>query len=90
MEGLKLVFPKDAHQKSERASVRSDFKNLDSFTLVTSKNHIIRNFLRNGRVRLKNAKQLESISENLIIEITIRKIMSTEKMMKVITWIISC
>ena len=27
-------------------------KKLDSFTLVTSKNHLIRNFLRNGRVRV--------------------------------------
>ena len=28
-------------------------KKLDSFTLETSKNHFIRNFLRNGRVRVK-------------------------------------
>ena len=28
-------------------------KKLDSFTLETSKNHLIRNFLRNGRVRVK-------------------------------------
>ena len=27
-------------------------KKLDSFTLETSKNHLIRNFLRNGRVRV--------------------------------------
>ena len=28
------------------------FKKLDSFTLETSKNHLIRKFLRNGRVRV--------------------------------------
>ena len=33
-------------------SVRSDFKNLDSFTLKTSKNYIIRNFLCYGRMRV--------------------------------------
>ena len=31
----------------------SDLKRLDSFTLETSKNHLIRNFLRNGRVWVK-------------------------------------
>ena len=29
------------------------FKKLDYFTLETSKSHLIRNFLRNGRVTLK-------------------------------------
>ena len=33
--------------------MRSDFKKLDSFTLETLKNHLIRNFLRNGRLRVK-------------------------------------
>ena len=33
--------------------MRSDLKKLDSFTLETSKNHLIRNFLRNGRLRVK-------------------------------------
>ena len=28
------------------------FKKLDSFTLETSKNHLIHNFLRNGRLRV--------------------------------------
>ena len=33
--------------------MRSDLKKkLDFFTLETSKNHLIRNFLRNGRVRV--------------------------------------
>ena len=32
-------------------SVRSDLKKLDSFTLETSKNKLIRNFMRNGHVR---------------------------------------
>ena len=34
--------------------MRSDLKKLDSFTLETSKNHLIRNFLRNGCVRVKD------------------------------------
>ena len=33
--------------------MRSDLKKLESFTLETSKNHLIRNFLRKGRVRVK-------------------------------------
>ena len=33
-------------------SVRSDLKKLDSFTLEMSKNHLISNFLRNGRLRV--------------------------------------
>ena len=49
LEGHKL----DAHQKSDGESVRSDSKKLDSFTLETSKNHLIRSFLRNGRLRVK-------------------------------------
>ena len=35
--------------------MKSDLKKRDSFTLETSKNHLIRNFLRNGRERV-NAK----------------------------------
>ena len=34
----------------------SDLEKLDSFTLETSKNHLIRNFLRNGRVRVNSVK----------------------------------
>ena len=34
-------------------SMMSDLKKLDSFTLKTSKNHLIRNFLRNWRLRVK-------------------------------------
>ena len=30
----------------------SDFKKLDSFTLEMSQNHLIRSFLRNGRLRV--------------------------------------
>ena len=37
-----------------RLSVRSDLKKLDSFTLEMSKNLLIRNFLRNGRLRVKS------------------------------------
>ena len=51
---INWYLPKDAHQKSDGGSVRSDFKKLDSFTLETSKNHLIRSFLRNGRLRVKN------------------------------------
>ena len=51
-EGLKLVFSKRRASKIWGVSeVR--FKKLDSFTLETSKNHLIRNFLRNGRLRVK-------------------------------------
>ena len=38
-------------------SVRFDFKKFDSFTLETSKTHLIHNFLRNGRVRVKTELQ---------------------------------
>ena len=51
-KGLNWCFPKDAHKKSEEGSVKSDLKKLDYFTLETSKNHLIRNFLRNGRLRV--------------------------------------
>ena len=39
--------------KNLRGSVRSDLTKLDYFTLEMSKNHLIRNFLRNGRLRVK-------------------------------------
>ena len=42
--------------KNLRGSVRSDLKKLDSFSLETSKKHLIRNFLRNGRVRVNLGK----------------------------------
>ena len=42
------------HIKNLRRSVRSDLKKLDSFTLKTSKSHLIRNFLRSGRVRVNH------------------------------------
>ena len=51
-KGLNWYFPKDAHQKCEGGSVRSDLKILDSFTLEKSEHQLIRNFLRNGRVRV--------------------------------------
>ena len=54
---LNWYFPKDAHQKSEGGGlVRFSLKKLDSFTLETSKNHLIRNFLRNGRVMVNDQK----------------------------------
>ena len=51
--GLSRYFPKDGHQKSEGGVSKVRFKKLDSFTLETSKNHLIRNLLRNGRLRVK-------------------------------------
>ena len=52
--GLNLYFPKDSHQNMRGGgSVRSDIEKLDFFTLKTSKNPLILNFLRNGRVRVK-------------------------------------
>ena len=39
--------------KNLRGSVRSDLEKLDSFAVGTSKNHLIRNFLRNGRLWVK-------------------------------------
>ena len=44
--------------------MRSDFKKLDFFTLEMSKNHLIRNFLRDGRLRVNRFKnQIEDIDE---------------------------
>ena len=40
--------------KNLRGSVRSDLKKLDSFTLETSKNQLIRSFLRNGHLKVKS------------------------------------
>ena len=42
--------------KNLRGSLRSDLKKLDSFTFETSKNHLIRKFLRNWRLRVKANK----------------------------------
>ena len=53
LEGLKLVFSKRCASKIWGVSeVR--FKKLDFFTLKTLKNDLIRNFLRNGSVRVKH------------------------------------
>ena len=41
-------------QKMRIKNLRSDLKTLDSFTLETSINHLIRIFLRNGRLRMIN------------------------------------
>ena len=41
------------------------FKKLDSFTLETSKNHLVRIFLRNGRLRVKLIN-LINVKENSI------------------------
>ena len=39
------------------------FKKLDSFTLETSKNNLIRNFLRNGRLRVKSLEIFNDIED---------------------------
>ena len=50
--------------------MRSDLKKLESFTLETSKNHLIRNFLRNGRVRVNlQNKNLENEYKFILINI---------------------
>ena len=50
---MKIYFIKDAHQKSKGGGHLGQIKKkLDSFTLKTSKNYLIRNFLRNERVRV--------------------------------------
>ena len=50
---------KSAPQKSDGGmSVRSDLKKLDSFTFESSKNNLIRGFLRNGRLRVKASQIL--------------------------------
>ena len=47
----------DIFQKMRIKNIRGvsevRFKKIDSITLEMSKNHLIRNFLRNGRVRVK-------------------------------------
>ena len=53
-KGLSWYFPKNAYKKSEGEVSDVQFKKLDSFILETSKNHLIRNFLRNRRVRVKS------------------------------------
>ena len=47
-----MYFPEEAHKKSERRGDERGLikKKLDSFNLETSKNHLLRNFPRNGHV----------------------------------------
>ena len=50
-------------------SVRSDSEKLDYFTLETSKTYLIRNFLRNGRVRVNiivTHKRYQTVSKIII------------------------
>ena len=54
---------KDAHQKSEEGQWGPIKKKLDSFTLETSKNHLIRNFLR---VRVKTINKI-GLETNLLV-----------------------
>ena len=54
-------------------------KKLDYFTLEMSKNHLIRNFLRNGRLRVNNFEidgqppRLKFLLGDLTIESTLRR-----------------
>ena len=50
--GLICIFQK-MRIKNLRGVSYVRFKKLDSFTLETSENHLIRIFLRNGRLRVK-------------------------------------
>ena len=59
LEGHKLVFTKRCASKMGSGEVRFK-KKLDSFTLETSKTHLIRSFLRNGRLRV-NIIYLEKV-----------------------------
>ena len=73
MEKLKLIFSKRCASKVRSVrSVRSDLKKLDSFTLETSKDHLIRNFLRNGRLRvnivIKKLKLVKNVISLLLSE----------------------
>ena len=43
------------------------FKKLDSFTLKTSENHLIRNFLRNGRVRVNSLFSFYQINPQIYL-----------------------
>ena len=53
----------------------SDLRKLDSFTFETSKNHLIRNFLRYGRLRVKLFYDLKEKS-------TYAKVLKTSKKTK--------
>ena len=53
LKGLNGLFQKMRIKNLRGGAVRFDLKKLDSFTLETSKNNLIRNFLRAGRVRVK-------------------------------------
>ena len=48
------------------SKIWAGLKKIDSFTLETSKNHLIRNFLRNGRLRVK-ANLIQILSLNYFI-----------------------
>ena len=45
----------------------SDLKKLDSFTLEMSKNHLIRTFLRNGRLRVKKNNTKKNFQKLILV-----------------------
>ena len=53
--------------------MRSDLKKLNSFTLDTSENHLIRNFLRNGHVRV-NERFCMKLSIHYILELILNRV----------------
>ena len=59
LKGLKSVFSKKCASKIWGGGVSEvRLKKLDSFTFGTSKNHLIRNFLRNGRLRVNPGDEI--------------------------------
>ena len=58
----------DSFQKMRIKNLRGvsevRLKKLDSFTFETSKNHLIRNFLRNGRLRVNILLLLENLKND--------------------------
>ena len=58
-KGLNRFFPKDARQKSEGGQWGPIKKNSTRSPWKRRKNHLINNFLRNGRVKIKFSKFFE-------------------------------
>ena len=63
--------------KNLMGSVRSDLKKLDSFTLKTSKNHLIRSFLRNGRVWVKLPPNWVTLARSRVFNL-VRRLISRQ------------
>ena len=66
LEGLKSVISKRCASKIWGVSVSSDLKKIDFFTFETSESHLIRNFLRKGRLRVKKWRHILETCPNYI------------------------